>query len=144
MRAIMGKVLVEHTGTVIDVQPDLVSVEILQQSACAACHARSACMASDQAVKVVQVEPSLGTTYQVGETVRVCLSQTLGVKAVVFSYLLPLLILMILLLILPPILGSDLWTGLACLLGLVFYYLILWLFRGRLKKEFVFTIEKIQ
>ena len=88
----MGKVLVEHRGKVIEVLPHQVSVEILQQSACATCHAKSACMASDQEVKVVQVEPEFGVTYDIGEEVKVLLSQILGFKAVVFSYLIPLAI----------------------------------------------------
>lgn len=140
----MGKVLVEHRGKVIEVLPHQVSVEILQQSACAACHAKSACMASDQEVKVVQVEPEFGVTYDIGEEVKVLLSQILGFKAVVFSYLIPLAILMILLLALPPVLHSDLWVGLACIGGIALYYLVLWMFKNRLKKEFVFTIEKIR
>lgn len=140
----MGKVLVEHRGKVIEVLPHQVSVEILQQSACATCHAKSACMASDQEVKVVQVEPEFGVTYDIGEEVKVLLSQTLGFKAVVFSYLMPLAILMILLLALPPVLHSDLWVGLACIGGIALYYLVLWMFKNRLKKEFVFTIEKIR
>ncbi|MBO7279326.1 MAG: SoxR reducing system RseC family protein [Bacteroidales bacterium] len=140
----MGKVLVEHRGKVIEVLPHQVSVEILQQSACATCHAKSACMASDQEVKVVQVEPEFGVTYDIGEEVKVLLSQILGFKAVVFSYLIPLAILMILLLALPPVLHSDLWVGLACIGGIALYYLVLWMFKNRLKKEFVFTIEKIR
>lgn len=140
----MGKVLVEHRGKVIEVLPHQVSVEILQQSACATCHAKSACMASDQEVKVVQVEPEFGVTYDIGEEVKVLLSQILGFKAVVFSYLIPLAILMILLLVLPPVLHSDLWVGLACIGGIALYYLVLWMFKNRLKKEFVFTIEKIR
>jgi sigma-E factor negative regulatory protein RseC len=140
----MGKVLVEHRGKVIEVLPHQVSVEILQQSACSTCHAKSACMASDQEVKVVQVEPEFGVTYDIGEEVKVLLSQTLGFKAVVFSYLMPLAILMILLLALPPVLHSDLWVGLACIGGIALYYLVLWMFKNRLKKEFVFTIEKIR
>ena len=140
----MGKVLVEHRGKVIEVLPHQVSVEILQQSACATCHAKSACMASDQEVKVVQVEPEFGVTDDIGEEVKVLLSQILGFKAVVFSYLIPLAILMILLLALPPVLHSDLWVGLACIGGIALYYLVLWMFKNRLKKEFVFTIEKIR
>ena len=128
----------------IEVLPHQVSVEILQQSACATCHAKSACMASDQEVKVVQVEPEFGVTYDIGEEVKVLLSQILGFKAVVFSYLIPLAILMILLLALPPVLHSDLWVGLACIGGIALYYLVLWMFKNRLKKEFVFTIEKIR
>lgn len=140
----MGKVIVEHTGKVVDVQPRLVSVELLRQSACSTCHAKSACMASDQEIKLIQVEPELGQVYEVGEPVRVQLAQTMGFKAVVFSYLFPLAILMILLLILPPLLQQDLWVGLSCLGGLAVYYMILWLLRDQLKKEFVFTIEKIR
>jgi sigma-E factor negative regulatory protein RseC len=83
-------------------------------------------------------------TYEIGEEVKVLLSQILGFKAVVYSYLLPLAVLMILLLILPPVLHSDLWVGLACVAGIGLYYLVLWMFRKHLKKEFIFTIEKIR
>lgn len=140
----MGKQLVEHTGRVVEVTPREVSVEILQESACAACHARSVCTASDQDIKLVTVEREFGVDYEVGETVRVVLSQTLGFRAVWISYVAPLIIVMILLLILPSVLKNDLYTGLACLASLAVYYSAVRIFRDRIRKEFIFTIEKVK
>ena len=50
----MAKERIEHEGRVIAVDKDYISVEIVNKSACAACHAKAVCGASDEAVKVVE------------------------------------------------------------------------------------------
>ena len=54
----MAKERIEHEGRVIAVDKDYISVEIVNKSACANCHAKGVCGASDEAVKVVEVAQS--------------------------------------------------------------------------------------
>ena len=93
----MGKERIEHEGTVVAVDKDYISVEILNKSACAACHAKAVCGASDQAVKVVEVAQDISTLaadYQVGETVNVVMSSAMGTQAIWLAYVVPLIVLM--------------------------------------------------
>ena len=57
----MSKERIEHEGTVIAVDKDYISVEILNKSACASCHAKGVCGASEQSVKVVEVAQDITT-----------------------------------------------------------------------------------
>lgn len=133
---------IEHTGTVVDISENILSIEICKQSACSGCHAKSVCMSSDQALKVIQVSGN-GEDYEIGETVNVFLSTALGMNAVFISYILPLLILVFLLLSLPIIVINELLIGLISIGFLGIYYLLVYLFRDRLAKKFVFSVEKI-
>ncbi len=93
--------------------------------------------------KVVEVANTGYIMYEPGERVNVMLAKTLGHKALYISYLIPLLILVAILLSLSAAGAGDLLTGLAILGGLALYYLIVYLFRERFRKEYVFTIEKL-
>ena len=66
---------------------------------------------------------------------------TMGLKAVWISYVIPLAVLMILILSLSAVFESEAFVGLASVGGVALYYLVIWLFRNRLKNEFVFYIK---
>ena len=70
------------------------------------------------------------------------MKKTMGLKAVWLSYVVPLFVLMIILLTLSRFKVNELSAGLYSLLGVVFYYLIIYLFRNKLAKEFVFEIRE--
>ena len=79
-----------------------------------------------------------------GQEVVVSYSRKLGLKAVLLSYVAPLLLLMIIVLILSPVIGSELLSGLAGLGGVALWYLGLFLFRDALKGEYVFVMTPIR
>lgn len=137
---------IEHEGTVLAVDKDYISVEILNKSACAACHAKGVCGASDQAIKVVEVAQDITTLsedYQVGERVNVVMSPAMGTQAIWLAYVVPLLVLMASILVFSLCGASELLMGL-CSLGIVaLYYLGVYLFRNKISKIFIFSIEKL-
>ena len=139
--------VIRHTGKVIDITDKVISVEFVNKSACADCHAKSVCMASDEKIKVVEVKNTQFYGIEVGETVTILLSEQLGFRAVALIYVVPLVTLMILLLSLsnffPDKSSADLYTGLFSLGFLALYFIMIYLFRGKIGKDFVFTIEKI-
>ena len=130
--------IIEHEGVIIDISPDFITVEIMNKSACGACAAKGACSLGEVEAKVVEVANTGYIMYEPGERVNVMLA-----KALYISYLIPLLILVAILLSLSAAGAGDLLTGLAILGGLALYYLIVYLFRERFRKEYVFTIEKL-
>ncbi len=139
-----SKERIEHKGRVVEFTPETMIVEFINKSACSACHAKSVCMASDERIKVVEVDRTPYSKFEVGEEVNICLAPTLGYKAVWIAYVIPLIILIILLLILPRFFENELYAGLGSLGVLVVYYIVLYFFRGKLDKKFVFIIEKIK
>ncbi|MCI7177664.1 MAG: SoxR reducing system RseC family protein [Candidatus Cryptobacteroides sp.] len=130
-----------HDGKIIEITPEFTSVEIISSSACSQCHAKGLCGFSEEESKVVMVPTSPYTERKVGDTVTLALKQTMGLKAVWISYVIPLIILMILVLSLSSVIDNEVWTGLAAIGGVALYYLVIWLLRDKLKNEFVFYIK---
>lgn len=130
-----------HDGKIIEITPEFTSVEIISSSACSQCHAKGLCGFSEEESKVVMVPTSPYTERKVGDTVTLALKQTMGLKAVWISYVIPLIILMILVLSLSSVIDNEAWTGLTAIGGVALYYLVIWLLRGKLKNEFVFYIK---
>ena len=130
-----------HDGKIIEITPEFTSVEIISSSACSQCHAKGLCGFSEEESKVVMVPTSPYTERKVGDTVTLALKQTMGLKAVWISYVIPLIILMIFVLSLSSVIDNEVWTGLAAIGGVALYYLVIWLLRDKLKNEFVFYIK---
>ncbi|HPI46326.1 MAG TPA: SoxR reducing system RseC family protein, partial [Tenuifilaceae bacterium] len=83
--------LIEHLGRIDAVTPNDIRVVIISQSACASCHAKGACSASDVSEKIVVVSKT-NHNFLVGETVKVLLKQSLGFKALFLAYILPFIV----------------------------------------------------
>ncbi len=133
--------LISHKGKVISSGQGIISVEIVSESACSACHAAGLCGMSESRKKIVEVPAVRGKDYSVGQAVEVCLAPKTGLKAVLLSYAIPAMILLILILSLPLIGLGELAGGLLAVAGVALYYLILYLFKGRLAGEYEFYIR---
>jgi len=133
---------ISHLGVVQSIDANGVLVRIEGVSACGACHAKGSCAVSDTQEKLVQVRPGL-RLFEVGEQVNVVMKQSLGSKAVTLSYVMPLLVLVVSLLVLVSAGVPDGTAGLLSLCILAAFYAVLYLFRSKLDKEFSFDIEKI-
>lgn len=132
---------IRHNGIIERIEGDTIFVRILQQSACAGCHAHSMCSASESKVKIIEVTDHSGK-YNVNENVAICGRSSLGLQAVLLAFLLPVILVVGLVAV-----GIQLGWGesASALVGLGFlvpYYLILYLMRDKLKRKFVFTLEK--
>ncbi len=141
----MRKDRIEHEGTVLAVDKDYISVEILNKSACAACHAKAVCGASEESVKVVEIAQDISTLaadYQVGERVNVVMSAAMGTQAIWIAYVVPLLVLMVSILVFSLCGAGEVAMGLGSLGIVAIYYLGVFLFRNKISKIFIFSIEK--
>lgn len=133
---------ISHKGTIISIGTDEVCVEIISQSACSACKAAALCGASESEKKIIRVPARPGETLSVGQEVEVCLAQRQGMKAVLLSYVIPVMILLILILSLSQIGIGELASGLVSIGGVGIYYLILFLLRKHLAEGYEFYIRK--
>ena len=137
----MSEETVSHEGVITKIDGDTLEIKIIAQSACAACHAKSACTMSDQAEKVLTVPKPEGQVFQLFQKVKVVMAVGQGNKAAILAYLVPIILLLAALFI---CLGIGLSEGLAALIGiavLIPYYFILYLRRDQLKKKFDYRIE---
>lgn len=133
---------ISHKGRIVGITPEFTTVEIISESACGSCHARSLCGLGDAKTKAVELPTRAWDSYEVGDEVDVVLKASMGHKAVWLAYVLPLLVLVCVLLILTVAGVAELYAGLGGLLAVAVWYMILWLFRDRLKNEYVFNINK--
>lgn len=138
----MAKNEISHVGKVVEMTPDFTVVEIISSSACSSCHAKGLCGISEEVSKAISVPTDPYATYNVGDEVKVMLRKSMGLKAVWISYVIPLAILMILILSLSSVKIPELYTGLISVGGVALYYLVIWMLRDTLAKEFVFYIKE--
>ena len=132
---------ITHRGRIVSITPEYTTVEIVSESACAACHAKGLCSLGDSKIKQVEVPTRGWDNYTVGQEVSVVLRATMGHKAVWLAYVVPLLILVAALLGILSAGGSELLAGLGAIGAVAAYYGVIWLLRDRLRKEYVFNIK---
>ena len=134
---------VTHKGIIAAVEPDKVTVNITATSACASCQGKSFCSMSGEKDKMLVVDV-VNQEFTIGEEVLVTMRLTQGLKAVMWAYVLPLCLLMIILLTLQACKISEVVSALGALFVVTVYYFMLYRMRNRLKKKYVFEIEKLK
>ena len=132
---------ISHEGVVTKITDDELEIKILAQSACAACHAKSACGMGEQAEKTLLVPRPKDKEFALNQKVNVKMAIGQGNKAAVLAYLLPIILLLAVLFV---CIGLGLNEGLSALISfgaLVPYYIVLYRRRDKLKEKFDHTIE---
>ena len=107
---------ISHEGVITKITNDELEIKILAQSACAACHAKSACGMGEQAEKILSVPRPKGKDFTPGQRVNVRMSIGQGNKAAILAYLIPIILLLAVLFV---CLGLGLGEGLSALFGIV-------------------------
>ena len=121
----MKKGIIAHEGVISSETESHYKVSITSRSACAACHAKGLCSASEMANKVIDVEKSRADgLYKVGDRVNVNLEESMGMKAVWIVYALPAIILVTFLLYLQRLTLSELVVGLSVLGAVAIYFIV--------------------
>jgi sigma-E factor negative regulatory protein RseC len=116
-----------------------VVVSITSSSACSGCHAEGICGISGKQEKIVDIKGKYNVSP--GDPVTILMEQSTGYKAVVLSYLIPLVIVISSLIALNSFSVSELISGLVSISLLVPYFLILYLFRKKINRSFTFTLK---
>jgi sigma-E factor negative regulatory protein RseC len=136
---------IRHSGLVERIDEKGLHIRIDQYSACGACQAKKYCSSSEKQEKIIDILTYKGQ-YRVGERVEVLGSTAMGYKAVLWAYVIPLcltvLILVLSLTVLFP--GKEAVAALLALLSPLVYYLVLYRFRSRLKQEFIFKVRLLE
>ena len=134
--------IIKHNGIVEKVDGQHVVVRIVQTSACSACSAKGLCNASESKEKQIDVY-EVNPAYRIGEEVVVCGTTSMGMRAVLLAFGVPLLILLVALFITMRMTDGDaLLSALMAMGAVVPYYVVIYLMKDKLNKTFSFTIEK--
>lgn len=132
---------ISHRGRIVSITPEVTTVEIVSESACAACHAKGLCSLGDSTVKQVELPTSGWDNYSVGQEVSVVLRASMGHKAVWLAYVIPLVVMVSALLGTLAAGGSELLAGCVAIGAVALYYGVIWLLRDRLRNEYIFNIK---
>jgi sigma-E factor negative regulatory protein RseC len=138
---LMASGTIIHPGIIERINGDRVFIRILSQSACSSCHAKGACTIADVEEKIIEADIDPSENRKPGEQVMVKMEESLGHKAVLMGYVLPLIVLVGSIILFLSIIKHEGLAALLSILMLVPYYFTLYLFRKRLRKEFRFRIE---
>lgn len=131
---------ITHTGRINQITPNSILVSIVSESACAACHAKGFCGAADMKEKEIEVRSTGNEEHKIGECVTIVMERSMGLKAVLYGYILPFIILMATLLGTLEATSNEGLAGLFALLVLAPYYFALYMMREKLKSKFEFRI----
>ena len=132
---------ISHIGKIVAIDADFITVEIVAESACATCHAAGMCGTADATHKAITVPATIGN-WAVGQEVQVLLKRSMGFKAVWLAYAIPLAVLLAVLLGLNAAGVGELASGLVAIGAVALYYLVLLLFRDKLRNEYSFYIKE--
>ena len=140
----MAKEDISHRGKILSITPLITTVQIISSSACSSCHAAGLCALGEKAEKIVEVQTDPYGFHEVGDEVNIILKATAGLKAVWLAYAVPVVLLMLTILLMIKTGFGELTSALTGLGVVVLWYLVLWLFRKKLRNEYVFKIEKLR
>lgn len=135
--------IITHQGIVENINGSEVVVRIIQTSACAACSVKGYCSSADSKEKLIEVTTADAGSYKKGDAVVIEGRTSIGMQAVLLSFVVPFFLLIITLFVFKALTQNELYAALAALVVLIPYYCILWLNKTRLKQKFSFTIKPI-
>jgi sigma-E factor negative regulatory protein RseC len=133
---------ITHDGVIASLSEERITVKITSYAACTSCHAKGACsMAGGEEEKLLHI-PVSDPDFRIGEKVRVLLSQSLGFRALFLGYVLPFSMVLAVLVVLTVAGSTELVAGGAALGVLAPYYAGLRLWKGKVDRQFSFTVQK--
>ena len=132
---------IRHLGTITAIEGNILHVKMLQNSACTGCHAAKLCQSSETKEKEVDVRTSDASRYAVGQKVMLLGSVRQGLKATVWAYMIPVVVLVVVMLSCTKCGLSEVACAMASLGAVAAYFFGLYLFRDGFTDRFSFRVE---
>lgn len=132
---------IEHNGTVERIMSHTVVVSIAQETACAACSVASLCHSADKEQKSIEIVTSEASKYEVGQPVTIVGEVGLGLRAVIWAYVVPILLVVGVLMFVSYLTAREGLAAVIALSSLIPYYIILYGLRGMLQRRFSFSLK---
>lgn len=131
---------IRHQARIISIKGDVVELKITSQSACSSCLAKGFCTLSESKEKIIVIKDPKVSTLKIGEEVDIAISLNSGIKAVIYAYVIP-LILLVATIILAKYAGlDDFKSGISGIIVLIPYYFVLFLMRSKITSDIKFKI----
>ena len=132
---------ISHEGIITEIDSNNVRVKILSKSACASCNIKGACNMSEMKEKIINVPYPKNKDLSIGQNVNVSMGLGQANKAVIFAYVIPTIILFSMIFILNYFKIEEGINALISIGSLIPYYLILFLFKKKIKRKFEYEIH---
>ena len=87
--------IIEHRGTVENINGSHIQVRIVQTSACSTCSIKGHCNASESKEKLIDVYDQNATDFHIGQNVMVMGTTSMGMQAVILAFGVPFIVLFI-------------------------------------------------
>jgi sigma-E factor negative regulatory protein RseC len=128
------------SGIVEEVEENYLKVKIHSHSACSMCYSKGVCTSLGSGERVVDVENDNMHDVKPGDIVDIQMVSSSGWVAVMLGYIFPFILLLGTLLFISKY-TSEGFAALISLSILLPYYLLLYLFRRKMRKYFRFTLS---
>ena len=132
---------ISHEGIITKIEDSNIEVKILSSSACASCNIKGACNMSEMQEKIITIPAPKDKNLSIGQEVKISMGLGQANRAVIFAYVIPLIILVAMIFILSTLKIEEGLNALISIGTLIPYYMILFLFRNRLKRKFEYEIH---
>lgn len=132
---------ISHEGIITSINEDEVQVKILSKSSCGSCNIKGACNMSEMQEKIITIPTPKDKNLSIGQEVKISMGLGQANRAVIFAYVIPLIILVAMIFILSTLKIEEGLNALISIGTLIPYYMILFLFRNRLKRKFKYEIH---
>jgi sigma-E factor negative regulatory protein RseC len=132
---------IKQTGIITNIEDDTLSIKITTCSACSQCSAKSFCSISEQKDKIITAKVTNSSLYSINDYVDVSINQPLAIKAVLYSYVLPLILLLATIIALYTMGFNDFISGISGIIVLIPYYFGLFLLRNKFRADFKFIVS---
>lgn len=132
---------ISHEGIVTKIDNDNVEVKILSKSACASCNIKTACNMSEMQEKIITIPAPKDKKLSIGQDVVISIRLGQANRAVIFAYVIPVIILISMIFILSALKIDEGINALISIGTLIPYYFILFLLKDRIKRKFEYEIH---
>lgn len=136
---------IEHDGTVVSVESGRVRVDVEVGEACGACASRKQCALGQASQhRSIEIATSDASSYSVGERVTVATRSGAGITAVMFGYVVPLVVLVAALVACICAGSTDGIAAIVSIAAVAVYYVVLYALRNKISQKISFTISKFK
>lgn len=132
---------ISHEGIVTKIDNDNVEVKILSKSACASCNIKTACNMSEMQEKIITIPAPKDKKLSIGQDVVISIRLGQANRAVIFAYVIPVIILISMIFILSILKIDEGINALISIGSLIPYYFVLFLLKDRIKRKFEYEIH---
>ena len=131
---------IEYRGVITEVRPGILQIEIRDETACAVCSAQKSCCMSGNREKRLEI-PFVSGDYRPGDKVIVTGKNSMSLKAILFAFILPLILILITLFAATSMKANEQQAAIISLSAMAIYFIGIYFFKNKFKKIFTFAVK---